>query len=80
MGDDSEIAGKYQATPIQHLSKNNCMIIDKKNMADLLAKTFSQNSSSQNGKPKCILVKQNTEKYKLNFQSKSWKITVAHIH
>ena len=40
-------------------------------MADLLAETFSQNSSSQNGKPKFITVKQNAEKYKLNFQSKN---------
>ena len=37
-----KIASKYRATPIKHLSKNNCTIIDKKNMADLLTKTFSQ--------------------------------------
>ena len=64
-------AGKYQATPIKNLSKNNSTITDKKNMADSLAETFSQNSSSQNGKPKFITVKQNAEKYKLNFQSKN---------
>ena len=56
------IAGKYQATPIQ--LHNNW----QKNMADLLAETFSQSSSSQNGKPKFIMVKQNAEKYKLYFQ------------
>ena len=39
-------------------------------MADLQDETFSQNSSRQNGKPRFITVKQNTEKYKLNFQSK----------
>ncbi len=39
-------------------------------MADLLAETFSQNLSSQNGKPKFIMVKQIAEKYKLNFQTK----------
>ena len=66
-----KIAGKYQAMPIKHLSKNNHTITDKKNMADLLVKTFSQNSSSQNSKPKFIMVKQNMEKYKLNFQSKN---------
>ena len=65
-----KIAAKYQAIPIKHLSKNNCTITDEKNMADLLAKTFSQNSFSQNGKLKFIIVKQNTEKYKINFQSK----------
>ena len=57
--------GKYQAIPIKHLSKNNCTITDKKNIEDLLAETFSQSSSSQNGKPKFITVKQNAEKYRL---------------
>ena len=37
-------------------------------MADLLAETFSQNSFSLNGKRKFITIKQNAEKYKLNFQ------------
>ena len=32
-------------------------------MADLLAETFSQNSSSQIGKPEFITVKQKAEKY-----------------
>ncbi len=63
-----KIAGKYQATPIKHLSKINFIITDKKNIADLLAETFSRNSSSQNYKPKFITVKQNEEKYKLNFK------------
>ena len=40
-------------------------------MPNLLAETFSPNSFSQNGKPKFITVKQNAEKYKLNFQSKN---------
>ena len=75
-----KIAGKYQATLIKHLSKNNFSITDKKNMADLLAKTFAQNSSNQNGKLKFIMVKQNVEKYKLNFQSKTWKITIVYFH
>ena len=35
-------------------------------MADLRAEIFSQNTSSQNGSPKFITVKQNAEK--LNFQ------------
>ena len=46
------IASKHQATPIKHLSKNNFVKTDKKNIADLLTETFSQNSSSQNCKPK----------------------------
>ena len=66
-----KIADKHQATPIKHLSKNNFIITDKKNIADLLAETFPQNSSSQNCKPKFIAVKQNAEKYKLNFKSKN---------
>ena len=66
-----KIAGKHQATSIKHLSRNNFIITDKKNIADLLAETFSQHSSSQNCKPKFITVKQNAEKYKLNFKSKN---------
>ena len=66
-----KIAGKHQATLIKQLSKNNFIITDKKNISDLLAETFSRNSSSQNCKPKFITVKQNAEKYKLNFNSKN---------
>ena len=29
-----QIAGKHQATQIKHLSKNNFIITDKKNIAD----------------------------------------------
>ena len=65
-----KIAGKHQATPIKHLSKNDLIIADKKNIADLPAETFPRNSS-QNCKPKFITVKQNVEKYKLNFKSKN---------
>ena len=63
-----KIAGKHQVTPIKHLSKNNFIITDEKNIADLLAETFSRNSWSQNCKPKFITVKQNAEKYKLKFK------------
>ena len=66
-----KIAGKHQAIPIKNLFKNNFIITDKKNIGDLRADTFSQNSSSQNCKLKFITVKQNVKKYKLNFKSKS---------
>ena len=75
-----KIAGKHQATPIKHLSKNNFVINDKKNIANLLAETFSQNSSSQNCKPKFITVKQNTKMYKLNFKSKTRNNTITCFH
>ena len=75
-----KIAGKHQATLIKHYSKNNFIIMDKKNIADLLAETFSWHSSSQNCKPKFITVKQNVEKYKLNFKSKTWNNTITCFH
>ena len=37
-----KIAGKHQATPIKHVSKNNFTITDKRNIADLPAETFSE--------------------------------------
>ena len=42
-----KIAGKKQSTPLEHLSVTNHKITGKKTIADLLAETFSKNSSSQ---------------------------------
>ena len=40
------IYGKNSSGPIKHLSKNHIKATNKKEIADLLAKTFSHNSSS----------------------------------
>ena len=42
-----KIAGKKQSTPLKYLSMTNHKITGKKAIADLLAETFSKNSSSQ---------------------------------
>ena len=43
-----KISGKNTSSPIKHLSKNHIKATNKKDIADLLAKTFSENSSSTN--------------------------------
>ena len=43
-----KISGKNTSSPIKHLSKNHIKATNKKDIADLLAKTFSKNSSSTN--------------------------------
>ena len=53
-----KISGKNTSGPIKHLSKNHIKATNKKDIADLLAKTFSKNSSSTNySKPFKILRK-----------------------
>ena len=59
-----KIAGKKQSTPLKHLSVTNHKITGKKAIADLLAETFSKNSSSQF----------NTEFYKIKPTLKKKKI------
>ena len=65
-----KIAGKKQTTPLKHLSVINKKITTKKAIADILAETFSQNSSTQNNQ-KFQRIKQYTEKKKINFSSKN---------
>ena len=43
-----KIPGKNSSSPIKHLSKNHIKATNKKDIADLLAKTFSNNSPSTN--------------------------------
>ena len=45
-----KIAGKQQTIPTKHLSKDNSIITEKKTITELLAETFSKNSSKQNDK------------------------------
>ena len=63
------ISGKNTSSPIKHLSKNHIKATNKKDIADLLAKTFSKNSSSTNYSKPFQNVKKNAEKSKLNFKS-----------
>ena len=65
-----KISGKNTSSPIKHLSKNHIKATNKKDIADLLAKTFSKNSSSTNHSSNTFQnIKKNAEKTKLNFKS-----------
>ena len=64
-----KISGKNTSSPIKHLSKNHIKATNKKDIADLLAKTFSKNSSSKNYSKTFQNIKRNAEKTKLNFKS-----------
>ena len=64
-----KISGKHQSTPIKHLFKNHIEATSKKNVADLLAKSFSKNSSSNNYNRQFQNTKKNAEKRKLYFKS-----------
>ena len=64
-----KISGKNTSSPIKHLSKNHINTTNKKDIADLLAKTFSKNSSSTNYSKPFQNIKKNAEKTKLNFKS-----------
>ena len=64
-----KISGKNKSSPINHLSKNHVKARNKKDIADLLAKTFSTNSSSDNYNEQFQNIKKKAEKTKLNFKS-----------
>ena len=64
-----KISGKNTSGPIKHLSKNYIKATNKKDIADLLANTFSKNSSSTNYSKPFQNIKKNAEKTKLNFKS-----------
>ena len=63
-----KIAGKKQSTPLKHLSVTNHKITGKKAIADLLAETFTKNSSSQ-FITEFYKIKPTLEKKKIKFSS-----------
>ena len=70
MGHDPEnFRKKNSSGPIKHLSKNHVKATNKKDIADLLAKTFSNNSSSTHYSKQFQHIKKNADKTKLNFKS-----------
>ena len=64
-----KISAKNSSGPIKHLSKNHVKATNKKDIADLLPKTFSNNSSSTHYSKQFQHIKKNAEKTKLNFKS-----------
>ena len=67
-----KIAGKKQSTPLKHLSVTNHKITGKKAIADLLAETFSKNSSSQFN-TEFYKIKPTLEKKRISFSSTNSK-------
>ena len=64
-----KIFGKNTPSLIKHLSKNDIKATNKKDIADLLARTFFKISSSINYSKPFQNIKKNAEKTKLNFKS-----------
>lgn len=64
-----KISGKHNPDPNKHLFTKNNKITEIKDIADILAKTFAENSSSKNYNQQFQILKENQEKYKINFDS-----------
>ena len=59
-----KITDKNSNTPTKHLIHNNVKITDEKDIANYLAETFSQNSSSKNQSKNFQIIKAKAEKVK----------------
>ena len=66
-----KITGKNSNNPTKHLIHNNVKITDEKDIANHLAETFSQNSSSKNQSKNFQIIKVKVEKVKIKFQNKN---------
>ena len=66
-----KITGQNNNTPTKHLTHNNLKITDEKDIANDLAKTFSQNSSAKNQSKSFQIIETKAEKVKIKFQSKN---------
>ena len=66
-----KITGQNNNTPTKHLTHNNLKITDKKDRANHLTETFSQNSSTKYQNKNFQIIKIKAEKVKIKFQSKN---------
>ena len=66
-----KITGQNNNTPTKHLTHNNLKITDEKDIANHLAETFSQNSSTKYQSKSFQIIKTKAEKVKIKFQSKN---------
>ena len=64
-----KISGKNRSNPLKHLSKENTKVTNKQSIANLLAETFSNNSSSKHYSKQFQKIKRTKEKTKLKFKS-----------
>ena len=66
-----KISGKYSNTKIHHLDINGNKVTDIPDIANSLAQTFSQNSSSQQSTQKFDLYRRQSENNRFSFISKN---------
>ena len=64
-----KISGKPQPTTLKHLTKTQTEATARKDIAEVLAETFSENSSLKNSNPQFISYKSKSEKQRLNFKT-----------
>ena len=74
-----KIKGKKSASSLDHLKVNRKLITDKKQIANLLASTISNNSSSQYYSPKFQAIKKQREKKPVKFTSDNTE-AVSYTH
>ena len=65
----NRIKGRKNSASVKHLSVNNNLITDRRDIANTLAKQLAYNSSSNQCSDKFLKFKQNDEKKKINFSS-----------
>ena len=70
-----KITSQNNNTPTKHLTHNNLKITNKKDIANHLAETFSQNSSTKNQSKSFKSSKQKQKKLKSNFKAKTLNLT-----
>ena len=66
-----KISGKTTRTPIKHLSSNNNLVTDIKEISNTLAQTFADNSSTNHYSPEFQQFKKLQERQPINFSSKN---------
>ena len=65
----NRIKGRKNSATVKHLSVNNNLVTDKRDIANTLAEQLAYNSSSNQCSDKFLKFKQNDEKKKINFSS-----------
>ena len=73
-----KIAGKHTASPIRHLKVNNVEVTDCPDIANTIAQTFSNNSSSENYSNKFQSFRRQAETNSSNLNPTTMKITTVH--
>ena len=62
-----KISGKPQSTTVKHLTKNQIETTTRKDIAEVLAETFSENSSLKNSKSTIYFLQKQIRETKTQF-------------